>query len=188
MNKINAVIAYSQQSHNACVMGDTEQDHMYPMAKALYDILSMDKRFNMYLVPKQNTGTDGGNLKASIKLSNDFVRPHKKLKEPCFHLEWHSDSGNYADGCSALYVSEEGKALATCIYNELADLTPTSDAGVRKRTNLGALNQTLAVSTVIEVSFHDDPVQAAWIHEERIPIAVRAANGFYKFLKGRKLI
>jgi N-acetylmuramoyl-L-alanine amidase len=166
-------------------MGDVEQAHMYPIAKALRDILSEDGRLNTYLIPLQDTGTDSGNLKASIKLSNAFVKANGGKG---IHCEFHSDSGNYADGCSALYVSEKGKVLATYLYNELSDLTPTKDAGIRKRTDLGALNQTIAVSAVIEVSFHDDPIQAKWIHDESIAIAVRAANGIYKYLKGEKLI
>jgi len=185
MSKINLVIAYSQQSHNACAMGDTEQNHMYPIAKALCGILSMDKRLNIYLIPLQNTGSDSGNLKASIVLSNKFIRANGGKG---YHIELHSDAGTYAKGCSALYKSEIGKRLATALYNELSDLTPTTDAGIRKRDDLGALNQTLAVATILEVSFHDSPDEARWLHAESIPIAVRAANGIYKYLKGEKLI
>jgi hypothetical protein len=185
---INLVIAYSQQHKNACKMGDQETDHAYTMGKILFDILVQDKRLNVYLIPRQDTGDDKQNLRNSIKLSNDFIRPHYKLREPCFHIELHSDAGNYADGCSALFKSEAGKVLATYLYNELADLTPTTDAGIRKRTDLGALNQTLAVAVILEVSFHDDPVQAKWIHENPIPIDIRIANGWYKFLTANKLM
>jgi len=181
---MNIIIAYSQQRNNKCKMGDTEQDHMYTIAKALYAILSQDKRLNIYLVPPQNTGTDLGNLKASIKLSNKFIKKNGKG----IHIELHSDAGGYAKGCSALYVSEKGKVLATYLYNELSDLTPTTDAGIRKRTDLGALNQTLAVATILEVSFHDEQKQSEWIHEEFNSIAVRLANGIYKYLKGEGIL
>jgi len=182
---INLVIAYSQQRNNKCKLGDTEQDHMYTIAKSLHAILSVDKRLNVYLVPKQNTGTDSGNLKASIALSNKFIKANGGKG---YHIELHSDAGGYAKGCSALYVSDKGKILATYLYNELASLTPTADVGVRKRTDLGALNQTLAVSAILEVSFHDEMKQAEWIHDEFNSIAVRLANGIYKYLKGEKLI
>jgi len=181
----NLVIAYSQQRTNKCKMGDTETDHMYTIAKALYSILAQDKRLNTYLIPPQDTGADLGNLRASIKLSNEFI---KKNGGKGYHIELHSDAGGYAKGCSALYKSEAGKVLATYLYNELADFTPTTDAGIRYRDNLGALNQTKAVAVILEVSFHDEQQQAKWIHENVIPISVRICNGLYKFLKGGNLI
>lgn len=186
---INLVIGFSQQKTNVCKMGDTEHDHMYTIAKLLYAILSGDKRLNTYVVPPQNTGTDNGNLKAAIKLSNDFIRPHYKKKEPCFHIELHSDAGG-GTGAVGLYVSEAGKRLASFIMQDLPEITPApnDDNRIRKRTDLGALNQTLAVAGIIEVSFHDRPDEAKWIHENGVSIAVAIAHGFYKFLKGEKLI
>ena len=182
---INLVIAYSQQRNNKCKEGDTEQTHMHYIADVLFDILSKDKRLNTYFIPLQNTGTDNGNLKASIRLSNAFIKANGGKG---YHIELHSDAGGYAKGCSSLYVSEKGKVLATYLYNELSDLTPTPDAGIRYRDNLGALNQTIAVATILEVSFHDSTSEAEWIHDESIPIAVRLANGIYKFLKGEKIL
>jgi N-acetylmuramoyl-L-alanine amidase len=70
----------------------------------------------------------------------------------------------------------------------LADLTPTTDAGIRKRDDLGALNQTIAVAVILEVSFHDNLIEAKWIHDNPVPIDVRISNGFYKFLNQNKLI
>jgi hypothetical protein len=173
------VIAYSQQHRNKCAVGDEETDHMYTIAKALYDILVQDKRLSVYLIPRQDTGDDLQNLRNSIRFSNEFIQ---KNGGKGYHLELHSDAGGYAKGCSALYKSEAGKAFVTPIYNELADLTPTPDVGIRKRDDLGALNQTIAVSGIIEVAFHDNLQEAAWIHSNTIPIAVRIANGIYKSL------
>jgi hypothetical protein len=183
---INVVIAYSQQKTNKCKMGDTEHDHMYTIARALYYILSMDKRLNTYLIPPQNTGSDSGNLKASIKLSNDFI---KKNGGKGYHIEIHSDAGG-GKGAVGLYVSETGKRLVLALMDDLPEITPYEhDEGrIRLRTDLGALNQTLAVAGIIEVSFHDKPDEAEWIHKNMIPINVAIAHGFYKFLKGEKLI
>lgn len=183
---INLVIAYSQQKNNACIMGDAEQDHMYVIAKAKYDILSMDKRLNVYLVPQQNTGTDSGNLKASIVLSNKFIRANGGKG---YHIELHSDAGG-GKGAVGLYVSEGGKRLVSALMDDLPEITPdVNDEGrIRKRTNLGALNQTVAVAGIVEVSFHDKTDEAKFIHENGVSIAVSIAHGFYKFLKGEKLI
>jgi N-acetylmuramoyl-L-alanine amidase len=71
----------------------------------------------------------------------------------------------------------------------LDDITPAQDDDrIRYRDNLGALNQTKAVAGIIEVSFHDKPDEARFIHENGNNIAVAIAYGFYKFLKGEKLI
>jgi N-acetylmuramoyl-L-alanine amidase len=58
----------------------------------------------------------------------------------------------------------------------------------RSRDDLGALNQTKAVAALIEVSFHDNPDEARWLHENIIPISVRIANGVFKYLVNLKLI
>jgi hypothetical protein len=183
--RTNIVISYSQQRTNACAMGDTEQDHMYTIAEALYDILSEDARLNVYLVPLQNTGTDSGNLKAAIKLSNKFIKANGGKR---YHIELHSDAGG-GKGAVGLYVSEAGKRLVSALMGALDDITPAPDEDrIRKRTDLGALNQTIAVTGIIEVSFHDKPDEAKWIHENGVSIAVAIAYGFYKFMKGEKLI
>jgi len=167
-------------------MGDTEQAHMRTIAEPLYDILSQDKRLNTYLIPMQNTGSDSGNLKASIALSNKFIRANGGKG---YHIELHSDAGG-GKGAVGLYVSEAGKRLVSALMDDLPEITPCeSDEGrIRYRDNLGALNQTKAVAGIIEVSFHDKPDEAKWIHENGISIAVAVAHGWYKFLKGEKLI
>jgi hypothetical protein len=176
---INLVIGYSQQHGNKCKEGDEETDHMYIIAKALYDILVQDKRLNVYLVPRQDTGDDKQNLRNSIKLGNDFLI---KNGGQVFALEFHSDAGGYAKGASGLYKDEAGKAFLEPILKELMDLTPTTDVGMRKRDDLGFLNQKIGIRGLIEISFHDNPEEAAWIHANPIPIAVRLANGIYKSL------
>jgi hypothetical protein len=176
---INLVIGYSQQHKNKCKAGDEETDHMYTIAKALYDILSQDKRLNIYLVPQQDTGDDRQNLWNSIKLGNDFLI---KNGGEVFALEFHSDAGGYAKGASGLFKDEAGRAFLEPILKELMDLTPTTDVGMRKRDDLGFLNQKIGIRGLIEISFHDNPIEAAWIHANPIPIAVRLANGIYKSL------
>ena len=185
MSKINVVLAYSQQQHNTCAMGDTEQDHMYTIAGALYVILKGDKRLNVMLIPPQKTGKDNDNLRASIKLSNAFIRAGGGKG---YHIELHSDAGG-GRGAVGLYVSDAGKRLASALMDALDDITPGADENrIRQRTDLGALNQTDAVASIIEVSFHDKPDEAKFIHENSQNIAVSIAYGFYKFLKGEKLI
>lgn len=187
MNKVNLVIAHSQQSHNSCVMGDTEQAHMRPVAEALYDILKQDKRLNVFLIPWLDIGSDSSNLKASIQMSNQFIEANGSKG---YHIELHSDAGNAKGlGAVGLYKSETGKRLAAALMEELSGITPAEDNDrIRQRTDLGALNQTIAYACIIEISFHDKPEEANWIHENAVSIAAAIAHGWFKFLKGDGLI
>lgn len=181
---VNIVIAYSQQAHNACAMGDTEQDHMQAIAVRVADILRGDRRLNIYVIPRQNTGTDNSNLRESIRLSNAFIT---KNGGRGLHYEFHSDAGG-ATGASFLYLTDAGKKMMEPLALDMFDLTPWKDGGLRKRTDLGALNQTIATAGVIEIAPHDKKEQAKWIHENVVMISVRIVNGIYKYLKGADLL
>ena len=177
---INLVIAYSQQRQNKCKMGDAETDHMYTIARILYNILSQDTRINTYIIQKLDTGADLANLRESVRLSNSFIKAYGGKG---YHLELHSDAGAYAKGASGLYYSESGRLFLEPIMKELMDLTPWPDVGLRQRRDLLALKGTVATAGIIEVSFHDNLEEAKWIHENAVPIAVRLANGLYKSIK-----
>lgn len=187
MSKINLVIAHSQQAHNACKMGDTEQAHMRTIAEDFTAILCRDKRFNIFLIPWLDTGSDSGNLRASIAMSNQFIEANGGKG---YHIELHSDAGSVkVRGAVGLYKSETGKRLAAALMDELPEVTPADDDDrIRQRTDLGALNQTTAYACIIEVSYHDKPDEAKWIHENNVSIAAALAHGWYKFLKAEKLI
>jgi hypothetical protein len=180
--KKNLVLAYSQQYKNKCVLGDTEHDHMKRIAGEVYNILERDVRFNLFFMPEINLGDDAKNLTESINKSNNFINANGGTG---FHLELHSDAGAYAKGCSGLYYSQAGKEFITPIFNEMADLTPWNDAGLKYRDNLSALKKTKAVSGILEVSFHDNLEEAYFIHKSYIPVAVRIVNGLYKYFTNK---
>lgn len=167
---INFVISPSQQTENPCKMGDNEESHMYLVGQELLDILSKYDGINPVLVP-QNLDLIG-----SIRFSNAFVQKSGGNAENSRHLELHSDAGAYAKGSSAFHCSEAGKQFITPIFEAIANITPTSDIGVKKRTDLGALNQTTATAGLIEVSFHDNMQEAKWIHENIKQIARTIAD------------
>jgi N-acetylmuramoyl-L-alanine amidase len=158
---INLVISYSQQQWNNCVMGDSEHDHCRLIAQGIYDRIKNDSRIKAFLMPPLNLGP-GLNLKETIRLSNKHINENGGKG---FHIEFHTDAGAYAQGCSGLYVSEAGKQFLTPMIEDLMKYTPTPDLGLRKRTDLGVLNQTKAVAGLIEIAFHDNRNEAAWIHE-----------------------
>lgn len=176
---INFVISPSQQKTNRCIMGDIEQEHMHLIARDLYIILSQDQRLNVYLVPKQDLGNDKDNLKAAVRLSNDFINRNGGKG---YHLALHSDAGAYAQGASALYYSQGGLKFLTPIATALTDLTPWPDVGIRQRTDLYELKRTMAIAGLLEVSFHDIKQEGFWIHENHNKIAVRIADGIYSSL------
>jgi hypothetical protein len=173
---INLVIAYSQQRQNKCKMGDAEHEHCYKIAQELYNLLKPDTRFNLYLIPVQNTGNDTNNLKESVRLSNNFISKYGSG----YHLEIHTDAGGYATGASGLYYSENGKKFLTPILNEITALTPWSDVGLRERKDLYALKNTKAIAGLIELSFHDNSTEAKWIHDNIQLIAAKLRDGIYK--------
>ncbi len=172
---VNIVVAYSQQRGNRCIMGDTEHDHMYSIAKALYDDLS--NRFNTYLIPPQNLGSDNANLKESIRLSNAFISKYGGG----YHIELHSDGGYDGSGASAFYYSESGRKFITPIYEAMSRLTPWKDMAIKERRNLLALRGTKAISGLLEVSFHDKPNEAKWIHDNIHTIAKTISKAIYGY-------
>ena len=174
---INFVISRSQQPNNQCAMGDSEQDHMGLVADALYDILSRDNRFNVYNIPKLNEG-DTGNLYKLVDLSNEFISNNGGAG---YHLSLHSDGGYAGSGSSGFYYSETGKAFGRPIYDEMCALTPWTDMSFSQRTGLYELKATNAVAFLLEISFHDKPGQAKWIHENVNVIAQTIAKGIYKY-------
>lgn len=97
------------------------------------------------------------------------------------HIAVHSDAGG-GRGCTAFYKSANGQRIANAIYENLSPITPdTSDNGVRYRDNLYELNNTKAVATLVEVSFHDNPDDAAWIMSHIDDIATAFAKGACKY-------
>lgn len=173
---INLVISPSQQRGLACLMGDSEQNHMFPIGEKLYEILSTDERLNVYLIPKL-IENDTANLIRSVELSNEFILNNGLTG---YHLSLHSDGGNYATGASGLYISEAGKNFISPIFDQISNLTPWQDIGLRLRNDLYELTQTIAYAGILEVSFHDIPEEAAWIHENTDIIAETIAKGVYE--------
>ena len=117
-----------------------------------------------------------------ITCKKDTAIQFSNAQNADYHLDVHSDAGAYATGCSGLYVSEAGKAFITPITQAIMDITPWSDVGVRKRTDLGVLNQTFAIAGLIELSFHDNTKEYTWMQSNGDLIAETLKNGIYKAL------
>lgn len=178
---INIVISPSQQRNNRCEIGDSEQDHMYLIGQKVAEILKQYKDVNLYLIPKLS-GDDNSNLAESVRLSNEFI---KNNGGQGFHLSLHSDAGAYAKGATGIYFTEAGKAFMIPITKALKDLTPWEDVGLRHRADLYELKKTTAVAGLLEVSFHDNEIEAKWIHDNMSGIARAIVDGIVKALDVR---
>ena len=178
MEKVNLVLSPSQQKHNICKAGDTENVHCRAIGQKIISILSEFDIFNLYLIPQFSYIADLDNLYAAIKESNRFIAENGGKG---FHVGIHSDAGG-GKGASGLYVSDAGKVLASNILTPLMALTPWNDVGLRHRTGLAELNKTSAIAAIIEVSFHDDITQATWIHNHCPDIANAICDGIFSTL------
>jgi hypothetical protein len=155
----NIVLSCSQQAWNKCVLGDSEQDHTYEIAKAIDSFLQAYE-CNTFVIPKQ-VGTENETLNKVVSLSNAFIAANK---DTSYHLDIHSDGGYAGSGASGFYMSEAGKSFIQKIHKAVSALTPWGDGDVSKR-NLYVLRETDAIAGLIEISFHDQLVQAKWIHQ-----------------------
>jgi hypothetical protein len=160
-------ILYINPSHQHSNIGvknyGTEAQRAYEvacLAKEYADSLGVFKA--VYVAPF------GMTLSESIADSN--------AKHATIHVDIHTDANGAISmrGCTAFYKSVEGKKLATYIYNAVSALTPTTDRGVQYRDNLGCINQTHATAMLIELMFHSNPDDVAFIlsHENDLAVAV----------------
>lgn len=173
----NLVLCPSQQTSNKCMRGDTEANHMRLIADLIFDNLAKHKDINLYLVPPIHVGNDAQKLRKSVFWSNVFINQHGGEG---YHLGLHSDAGKYATGASLLYRSDQGLKFGKPIIEELINLTPWKDVGIKKRLDLHELNNTIAYAAILEVSFHDNANEAKWIHDNLKLIADKATTGIIK--------
>lgn len=102
------------------------------------------------------------------------------LKNPDVHLAIHSNSDSgQARGCEVFAYAPGGKGekLARAVYAQLELLTPTTDRGVKFNANFYELSQTRSPAALVEVAFHDNPYDAAWIVENILPIGEAIGKG-----------
>jgi hypothetical protein len=175
---INVVISPSQQKTNYCKMGDNEVSHTRNIAEKFYNNLKQDKRFNVFLIPIV-VGTENQILKQVTDLSDDFIM---KNGESGYHISIHTDANDSKSfGATTFFYKTGGKGeyLAKNIQAKIATLTPWSDRGYEARPGLWELKETIASAVLVEISFHDEIIQAKWIHEKSQEIANALTSGLF---------
>lgn len=103
--------------------------------------------------------------------------------EPNLHFCIHSNAGG-GRGAEIYAYSPggEGEKAAKIIYSEISAITPTADRGVQFNPSLYELRNTTAPSVLVEVAFHDNPDDAAWIMNNIENIGIALAKGVLKYL------
>lgn len=118
-------------------------------------------------------------------------RPEMSLKDiildsnryrPDAHVAIHSNAGG-GEGTEAWHYpgSEQGRKLAQCVYDEVAPLSPGKDRGLKTSAVFAELRSTIAPAVIIEVGFHDNPADAAWIMSQPREIAKAIARGVCRY-------
>ena len=103
-------------------------------------------------------------------------------KDPDLYFAIHSNAGG-GRGCEVYAYSPggDGERAAISVYEELEPLTPSQDRGVKFNPGLYELRGTTATAILIEVAFHDNPEDAAWIVNNIEGIGIAIAKGILKY-------
>jgi N-acetylmuramoyl-L-alanine amidase len=147
-------ISPSSQEANIYTTGTTEETIMNLITDALCDRLSKYPSIQFMRNRKNNT------YAGHIMESNTY--------KPDIHLAIHSNSSNgLARGCEVFcFDPNSATAISTkfakILYNKISAMTPTADRGV-KAGAMAEIRTTQAPAVLIEIAFHDNKEDAAWI-------------------------
>jgi N-acetylmuramoyl-L-alanine amidase len=99
------------------------------------------------------------------------------------HLAIHSNAGG-ATGAEAYYYtgSAAGKKLAQAVYDNIAPMTPTADRGIKATTELYEVWATNGIATLVEIAFHDNATDAAFIINNIHELGIAIAKGVCSYL------
>ena len=140
---------------------------MYPIGEELLALLKADWRFDPYLVPIFEPMAQDAYLNKICALTEAFQGKNG------LRIALHSDGGYKGSGCSVFYYANGyfGDKAGHAVYNRLSALTPWNDMTCYPRPELAEIRIPTCSCILAEVSFHDNQVQALWIHEQKKAIA-----------------
>lgn len=152
----------------------TEEYRMNRITNYVENLLKQEG-YTVYRNDKEDT------LKQVVQKSNDV--------NPAIHVSIHSNASGSpgAQGRGPeIYVRTKGSnadKLAGFIYDNLLDIYPDKSLGkgVKYTTNLYELNKTRAPAVLIEVAFHDNKEDAAWIMQNEENIAKAIVKGINEY-------
>jgi hypothetical protein len=181
LKKIPIVISVSQQCDNPCVMGDTEANHCRVIGKLYKANLDRDARFVTCLIP-QIPGTQDVYLPKVAQLSDAFIKANGGRG---VHNCIHSDGGYRGSGASAFCVSKAspGGMIAKAQFDEICALTPWPDMVFVEKPGLYEIKYPIGYTSFLELSFHDRPDEAKFLHQNAQQLADALTRGLYKALE-----
>ena len=147
-----------------------------------------------YGTEEQRMQVIGALVETSLRANGFDVRrnrPEMSLKDivldsnryrPDAHVAIHSNAGG-GEGTEAWHYpgSEQGRKLAQCVYDEVAPLSPGKDRGLKTSAVFAELRSTIAPAVILEVGFHDNPADAAWIMSKPRQIAKAITRGICRY-------
>ena len=96
------------------------------------------------------------------------------------HVPIHTNAGD-GDGTLVMcFTGCAGNKYVKAIYAEVAALSPGKDDGIKVRTDLAEITDTVAVCVYVECEFHDDPDLANWIINHTTEIGEAIARAICK--------
>jgi len=123
-------------------------------------------------------------LKEVVKDSNS--------KKPKIHVALHSNAfNNISRGCEVFCWKKgcEGEKLAKILYKYISPITPSADRGVKYAYNfygpgkhMYEVAYTTADTALIEIAFHDNVMDAAWIVANIVNIGTALAKAILEYL------
>lgn len=96
------------------------------------------------------------------------------------HMCIHTNAGGGDGTVVFCHPNSVDNTYVISVYNELADISPGKDDGIRPVSNLYEINNSNCLCIYCEVEFHDNPAGAKWIIENKdlIARAICAGLGF----------
>lgn len=153
----------------------TEEERMNQIADIVEQLL---KNSGITVIRNKPTMT----LKQVVEDSNK--------NKPDIHFAIHSNAGG-GTGCEVYawlvpdgkggYKDTPGYRLAKAVYNEVSKITPMADRGVKQGVHLYEIKNTVASAALIEIAFHDNPVDASWITNNIDNIGKAIAQGICNY-------
>ncbi len=117
---------------------------------------------------------------------NERIAASNKEDVDC-HVALHSNasSNGTARGAETYYysTSNNGKRLAQSVLDQIVAVDGCyKSRGIKATTTLAECRKTSAPATLVEVAFHDNKDDAAWIMEKIDDIAAAIANGINAYV------
>jgi len=162
-------------------LSPSTQEHNYGVLDYGTEEMRMNQIADITQKVLQDHGVDVYRNKPQWSLGQ-VVTDSNRVKHD-LHFAIHSNAGGgRGTEIYAYAAGGEGEKAARAVYSEIEKLTPTSDRGIKFNPGLYELRNTNAPATLVEVAFHDNAEDAAWILENIENIGVALANGILKYL------